>query len=169
MAKAFLSLGSNQGDSRTHIRAAIRELGTLGTVEEVSSLYETEPVGFVSQPFFLNCVVVFDTELAPEALLAAAKRIEADLGRVPGPLNGPRSVDIDILLYNDATVAAGTLVIPHPRMHVRRFVLEPLAEIAPGVMHPVIRKTAAGLLAVLDDAHGCTRLPPEKGFPFLLH
>lgn len=169
MAKALLSLGSNLGKSRANIRVAIEKLGVLGTVEAVSSLYETEPVGFADQPLFLNCAAMLETALPPEELLAGLKRIETELGRVPGTLNGPRVIDIDMLLYGDAIVESGTLAVPHPRLHTRRFVLEPLAEIAPGVMHPSAGKTAAELLAVLDDTHRSARLPPEKGFPFLLH
>jgi len=153
MATAYLGLGGNIGDSRASVREAIRKLGELGIVKAVSSLYETEPVGRSDQPWFLNCAVALDTALSPEELFEAVKNIEDDMGRKPAARNAPRRIDIDILLYDDLVLKTEALTIPHPRMHERRFVLEPLAAIAPGATHPALRKSVAGLLAELRDSH----------------
>jgi 2-amino-4-hydroxy-6-hydroxymethyldihydropteridine diphosphokinase len=156
--KAYLGLGGNVGDARANIRAAIGQLGELGAVEAVSSFYETEPVGFADQPWFVNCALILETALPAEELLAAAKKIERELGRTPAAPNGPRTIDIDILLYGDRVMETGALTIPHPRMHERRFVLVPLSEIAPEALHPIFKKNIAGLLDGLSDASGCRKV-----------
>jgi 2-amino-4-hydroxy-6-hydroxymethyldihydropteridine diphosphokinase len=146
----YLSLGSNMGDREANLRAAVERLRELGQVTAVSSLWETEPVEHTSQPWFLNCAVALETELMPKQLLAHTQKIEQSLGRrrsgLPmsaGGNKGPRTLDIDILLFGRVVVDTAGLVIPHPAMHQRRFVLEPLAEIAPGVRHPVLKTTVA--------------------------
>jgi 2-amino-4-hydroxy-6-hydroxymethyldihydropteridine diphosphokinase len=141
----YLSLGSNLGDSAAQLLEAIEQLGQLGTVVSVSSFYETEPVEFTAQPWFLNCAVRLDTSLAAEALMADILEIEQRLGRRRDEQKGPRTVDIDILLYGKAKIARPGLTIPHPAMPQRRFVLEPLAEIAPKLWHPVLERTVEEL------------------------
>jgi len=145
----YLSLGSNLGDRSAHLRAAIERLGEAGTIRAVSGFYETEPVELRDQPWFLNCVVALETSDSPEALLQRALAIEQEMGRVRMKEKGPRSIDIDILLFGERVVEERGLKIPHPAMHQRRFVLEPLAEIAPEALHPQLRKTARELLADL--------------------
>lgn len=148
-ATAYLSLGSNLGDRAANLREAIQRLGELGKVKQVSSFYETEPVEFTQQPWFLNCAVELETALAPRDLLNGMLAIEHAMGRERIQPKGPRLIDLDILLYGDTVVHEHGLTIPHPAMHERRFVLEPLAEIAPQVMHPVVKTSVADLLKEL--------------------
>jgi 2-amino-4-hydroxy-6-hydroxymethyldihydropteridine diphosphokinase len=157
---AFLSLGSNQGDREANLRAAIRALAALGEITAVSSFYETEPVDFTEQPWFLNCAVALKTDLAPEPLLAAALNIERHMGRdrSSGPPKGPRPLDIDILLFDSVVVESPGLQIPHPAMQERRFVLEPLAEIAPNVRHPVLNRTVRELRDALPPGQDVRRI-----------
>ena len=138
----YLSLGSNVGDRKANLDAAIEGLGRLGTVAAVSAYYETEPVESRQQPWFLNCAVKLETELMPRQLLSRVLDIEKAMGRKRVQTKGPRSIDIDILLFGSSVVEAKGLTIPHPALHERRFVLEPLAEIAPEVRHPVLKRTA---------------------------
>jgi len=138
---AYLSLGSNVGDRQANLRAAIARLGEVGTVLAASSWYETEPVELAAQPWFLNCAVTLDTEKMPKQLLAAILGIEQEMGRRRVQKKGPRTIDIDILLFGNSIVESRGLTIPHPALHERRFVLEPLAEIAPEVRHPVFKRT----------------------------
>jgi 2-amino-4-hydroxy-6-hydroxymethyldihydropteridine diphosphokinase len=149
----YLSLGSNVGDRAENLNAAIERLRAFGEVVAVSSFYETEPVEFTAQPWFVNCAVAVSTEKAPRELLAGILEIEQKLGRRRGQKKGPRIIDIDVLLFGDAIVEDSGLTIPHPAMHERRFVLEPLAEIAPDVRHPVFKRA----IKVLRDA-----LPPGQ-------
>jgi 2-amino-4-hydroxy-6-hydroxymethyldihydropteridine diphosphokinase len=137
----YLSLGSNLGDRAANLRAALAALGQLGEVTAVSSLYHTEPVEFTAQPWFLNCAVALVTEKMPRQLLAAVLRLEQAMGRKRLRPKGPRLIDIDILLFGSSVVDLPRLTIPHPAMHERKFVLEPLAEIAPDVRHPVFHRT----------------------------
>ncbi len=144
-----LSLGSNLGDREANLRRAIDALGSLGTVVATSSPYETEPVEFTAQPWFLNCTLALETELLPRQLLARVLGIEQQFGRRRTQPKGPRTLDIDILLFGNAVVDTSALVIPHPAMHERRFVLEPLVEIAPDARHPVFKCTVRELREAL--------------------
>jgi 2-amino-4-hydroxy-6-hydroxymethyldihydropteridine diphosphokinase len=128
MTVAYLALGSNQGDRRGHLRQAI---ASLPGVRRVSGIYETAPVGGPEQGPYLNCVVEIDTDLGPRDLLAECQRVEREAGRVRTVHWGPRTLDVDILLFDDLAVDEPDLVVPHPRMAHRRFVLEPLADLAP--------------------------------------
>ena len=158
----YLSLGSNLGDRYANLRAAIERLGEAGAIRAVSGFYETEPVELRDQPWFLNCVVALETSDSPEALLQRALAIEQEMGRVRMKEKGPRSIDIDILLFGDRVVEERGLKIPHPAMQQRRFVLEPLAEIAPKALHPQLRKTARELLAALAPGQFVRLLSGEQ-------
>jgi 2-amino-4-hydroxy-6-hydroxymethyldihydropteridine diphosphokinase len=146
MATVYLGLGSNLGNRARNIYAALRRLRPHVRLEQISSLYETEPVGLTDQPWFLNLVCAGVTELPAEDLLRAVKRIEGELGRRQGVRFGPRLIDIDILLYDDQVLATEQLEIPHPRLHKRGFVLVPLGELAPGLVHPVLKTSVRELL-----------------------
>lgn len=157
MANAYVGLGSNLGDRETTLRAALERLRQADGIEVVaaSSLVETEPVGGPpGQAKFLNAAAHLRVEWAPEELLDRLLAIEAALGRVRRERWGARTLDLDLLLYDDLVVETRRLVVPHPRMHERRFVLEPLAEIAPGLRHPVSGITIARLLERLDKERG---------------
>lgn len=148
----YLSLGSNVGDRETNLHAAIAALTPAGVcVDRVSSIYETEPVDYQDQPWFLNCVVEAETDMEPRALLQALRAIESQMGSKKEFAKGPRKIDLDILLYGSETIDAPELRVPHPRLHLRRFVLTPLAEIAPSLKHPTWDATAAQLLAQSSD------------------
>jgi 2-amino-4-hydroxy-6-hydroxymethyldihydropteridine diphosphokinase len=141
----YLSLGSNLGDRAANLEQAIERLAKLGEVSAVSSFYETEPVELTSQPYFLNCAVALETSLMPKQLLARLNAIEFEMGRKRIVAKGPRVVDIDILLFQRSIIDTPQLVVPHPAMHERRFVLEPLAEIAPDARHPIFHRTVREL------------------------
>jgi 2-amino-4-hydroxy-6-hydroxymethyldihydropteridine diphosphokinase len=143
--RVYLSLGANVGDRAANLNTAIDRMGTLGKVTAVSSFYETEPVELTAQPWFLNCALELETEKVPRQLLAGILKIEKEMGRRRVQKKGPRTLDIDILLFGNSMVKAKGLTIPHPAMHQRRFVLEPLAEIAPEVRHPVFKRTVREL------------------------
>ncbi len=142
----YLSLGSNLGDRQSNLRKAVAILATLGRVASVSCFYETEPVEFKDQAWFLNCAVALQTTKTPEQLLKAILQLEQQMGRQRLQRKGPRTIDIDILLFADTIIDTSELMIPHPAMHQRRFVLEPLAEIAPEEQHPALKKTIRELL-----------------------
>lgn len=156
---AYLSLGSNLGDRAASLRAALAQLSQAGWVHPVSAVYETQPVDIPDQPWFLNCVAAVETDLTPKELLDLALQIEAVMGRLRMQGKGPRNIDIDILLFENCVIDEPGLKIPHPSMHRRRFVLEPLAEIAPEVTHPILEKTARELLADLSADQIVRKLP----------
>lgn len=155
---AYLSLGSNIGDRAANLRCAMGQLHKAGQLKATSSLYETQPVALVDQPWFLNCVASIETEKTPRELLKFVLSIEESMGRLRFREKGPRNIDIDVLLYGAQTVDEKGLIIPHPAMHDRRFVLEPLVEIAPEVYHPVLKKTARELLAALPPGQTVRQL-----------
>jgi 2-amino-4-hydroxy-6-hydroxymethyldihydropteridine diphosphokinase len=149
----YLSLGSNVGDREAQLRDAQARLGAAGRVVAASSFYETEPVEFTEQPWFLNFALALETSNTPQQLMTAILRIEEEMGRRRVQKKGPRPIDIDILLFDDIIMDSTNLTIPHPALHQRRFVLEPMAEIAPEVLHPGLKKT----IRELRDA-----LPPGQ-------
>lgn len=145
--RVFISIGSNAGEKHLNVCGAIDALGQLDVTEikSVSSLYRTEPFEQDSDAWFINCVVELKTMLPPLELLDRIEEIEVNLGRKSKRGNEPRSIDIDIVLYGDLIVRFPRLCVPHPRMAKRRFVLEPLAEIAPNVVHPLLKSTASDM------------------------
>jgi len=154
-----LSLGSNLGDRLAQLRAAVKELAVSGIKpKRISSIYETEPVDYLDQPWFLNCVVEAETTLAPLVLLDALIAIETTLGRDRTIPKGPRSIDLDILLYDSETIITPSLQIPHPRLYLRRFVLVPLAELAPNLTHPSWPGPVSHLLATVEDRSEVRRI-----------
>jgi 2-amino-4-hydroxy-6-hydroxymethyldihydropteridine diphosphokinase len=159
----YLSLGSNVGDRENHLREAIQRLETAGHVVSVSSFYETEPVEFTEQGWFLNCAVALESAKTPEQLMAAVLQIEREMGRRRTQNKGPRNIDIDILLFGDAVIDSTELSIPHPAMQQRRFVLEPLAEIVPEAWHPVAKKTVRELLGGLPVGQAVRRVTSRPG------
>ena len=147
---AYLSLGSNVGAREQHLREAITRLEVLGHVISISSFYETEPVEFADQPWFLNCAIALESTTTPEQLMAAILRIEEEMGRRRTQnRKGPRTIDIDVLLLGSQIINSPGLTIPHPAMHQRRFVLEPLSEIAPEAQHPLLKKKVSELREAL--------------------
>ncbi len=155
---AYLSLGSNVGDRAANLREALAHLEEAGRLLAVSAFYETQPVEVPDQPWFLNCVAAIETEKTPREILQLALHIEGAMGRLRMRDKGPRKIDIDILLFGDRVVDEPGLKIPHPSMHQRRFVLAPLAEIAPDARHPLVAKTAQEMLAELKDGQTVRRL-----------
>ena len=154
----YLSLGSNVGDRENHLRDAIRRLEALGRVVAVSSFYETEPMEFTDQAWFLNCAVALETPKTPEELLMALLSIEKEMGRRRTRNKGPRAIDIDILLVGETVIDSPALTVPHPAMQQRRFVLEPLEEIAPETRHPLLKKSVRVLLAALPAGQAVRRV-----------
>ena len=163
----YLSLGSNLGDRAATLLEALERLRKLGTITAVSSLYETDPVEVPvemkeRQPLYFNCAAAMETCLTPEQLLTGTQAVEDALGRERGVIrHGPRTLDIDILLFGDAAVKTAELTIPHPGLARRGFVLQPLEEIAPEVLHPILKKTVRQLLAGLPPQAGVRRLEQD--------
>ena len=157
--RIFVGLGSNLGDRRNYLEEAITRLAQPPDVQVVAraSLYETEPVGLGRQPWFLNTVVELRTTRPPRALFQLCQRIEAELGRVKRERWGPREIDLDLLFYGERVVDEPDLQIPHPELARRRFVLEPLAELAPELQHPTLHRTIEELLAMVKDGKGVMR------------
>jgi len=141
MPIVFLSLGSNIGDREEHIRKTLILLANICTVRRTSHLYLTEPVGYTEQDWFLNCVVEVETDVDSKKLLSSIKSIERKLGRKKTVKNGPRIIDIDILFYGDHVIETKDLLIPHPLMQERLFVLRPMMDINPDFVHPVLKKS----------------------------
>ena len=161
-AKAYISLGSNLGDRGGNLLLAVRGMMEASIcVTRLSSIYETEPVGEVDQTPFLNMVAEADSPLPePQQVMARLLRIEWLLGRTREVKGGPRTIDLDLLLYGEVESKTEFLMLPHPRMHARRFVLEPLVEIAPHLVHPTLKCTAVELLEGLEDASSVKRWEP---------
>lgn len=150
-----------------NLRGAIERLGRVGKVRKVSSFYETEPVEFTEQPWFVNCVVELETRRSAAELMRELLAIEREMGRAREAevAKGPRSIDLDLLLFGDEVIDTEELTVPHPAMHLRRFVLEPLAEVAPEVVHPVLRKSARELLLELAATDEVRKMESARKLP----
>jgi 2-amino-4-hydroxy-6-hydroxymethyldihydropteridine diphosphokinase len=157
---AYLSLGSNLGNREDNLDMALKLLSQRMRLGKVSSIYDTEPLGNTSQPRFLNLACEVSTHLTPEGLLALAKGVEGKMGR-RGKSGQPRTIDIDILLYDDKVMDTPDLVIPHPRMAERSFVLVPLAEIVPDLVHPVLKKTIKELNKAIKEKQGVMKFDAQ--------
>lgn len=152
MSIAYIGLGSNMGNRETQLQQALIEMKKNGLViNQVSSFIETEPYGLLDQPAFLNGVCSVETNLSPQELLTLLLNIEQRLGRIRTIHWGPRTIDLDLLLYDQLILTEANLIIPHPDMHNRLFVLRPLAQIAPNVVHPIEKKTIQSLLVLKEE------------------
>lgn len=161
MTTVYLSLGSNVGDRGGNLRTAITRLAAIGVeVRKTSSFYETEPLDYKEQPWFLNCAVEAETRLKPRELLGALRGIEKEMGSKKEFPKGPRLIDLDILLYGQEIIETPELQVPHPRMLERRFVLEPLAEIAPSLRHPAWPAAVRDFLESTPDSSQVRRVKP---------
>lgn len=156
--KVYLGLGSNLGDRKANLEKALQLLGERLHVEQVSSLYETEPMGYVEQPRFFNAVCRAETDIGPLQLLSLIKGIEASLGRVPSLPNAPRPIDLDILFYGDLVMETPELTIPHPRLEERAFVLIPLFELDAALVHPLSGERISDLAARVQGREGVKKI-----------
>ncbi|MCH7949270.1 MAG: 2-amino-4-hydroxy-6-hydroxymethyldihydropteridine diphosphokinase [Candidatus Dadabacteria bacterium] len=152
MQRVFIGIGSNLGDTIGNCKIALEEIGNFAEIVRISSLYETEPVGNEDQPNFINCAVEINTDLSPHELLSHLNSVEDKLGRVRGEKWGPRVIDLDIIFYDGLVMKDDDLIIPHPRAHLRRFVLEPICEIARDFIHPELKISILELLEKLGDS-----------------
>jgi 2-amino-4-hydroxy-6-hydroxymethyldihydropteridine diphosphokinase len=157
----LIALGTNIGNRRANLRVAIAALSPKITFIAESAVYETEPWGYIDQPAFLNMVIRAQTDLSPRDLLDHLKSLESTLGRIPTFRNGPRVIDLDILFYDDLVLEMPSLVIPHPRLHERAFVLVPLADVASDWMHPLLGQSVAQLLETVDR-RGVVQKPEDE-------
>jgi 2-amino-4-hydroxy-6-hydroxymethyldihydropteridine diphosphokinase len=155
--EVYLSLGSNLGDRRANLKEALRLLGESLEIASVSSVYDTEPVGVGEQPRFLNLMCCINTDIGPMQLLSLIKGIESSMGRDLSLRNAPRVIDIDIILYGDTIMKSPELIIPHPRMRERAFVLVPFAEIAPEVVHPITGERIDDLATRVEGRDGVVK------------
>ena len=156
--KVYLGLGSNLGDRKANLEKALQLLGEWLCVEQVSSLYETEPMGYVAQPRFLNAVCRAEIDIGPLQLLSLIKGIEASLGRAPGLPNAPRPIDVDIIVYGDLVMETPQLTIPHPRLEERAFVLIPLLELEAALVHPASGESIGDLVARVGGREGVRKI-----------
>ena len=154
----YLSLGSNLGDRSANLHTALTLLGSLGKIVAVSSLYETEPVELTAQPWFVNCAAKLETEKMPKQLMKGILDLEREMGRKRQQKKGPRNIDIDILLFGTSVIDTPGLTVPHPGLHERRFVLEPLTEIAPEARHPVFKRTIRELRDALPPGQAVRKI-----------
>ena len=163
-AKAYVSIGSNLGNRAGNLLLAVRGMMEASLcITRLSSIYETEPISEIKQPPFLNMVVEVGNPLpTPEQVMARLLRIEFVLGRTRAVKDGPRTIDLDLLLYGDVEKNTQFLILPHPRLHQRRFVLAPLAEIAPHLLHPILKSTAVQLLDTSEDSSAVTLWSPSN-------
>lgn len=160
--EVYLGLGSNLGDRVGNLKSALERLSEKVAIKKISSIYETEPLYYTEQPMFFNAVIKGVTILDPLELLSLVKGIETDLGRQPGFRNAPRIIDIDILFYGERIIRTDELTIPHPRITERAFVLVPLAEIAPRLVHPQLKKKTSDLLAGVNGMEGVRKIGELK-------
>lgn len=151
MTQAYIGIGSNLGDRTSYCKRALDEIAGFSRITKVSSLYETDPVGKEDQPEFINCIAEIQTDLSAQDLLKKLNLAEEKLGRVRHEKWGPRTIDLDIIFYGNLVINEENLEIPHPRAHLRRFVLEPLCEIMPDFIHPKLGLSASQLLGKIDD------------------
>lgn len=159
MKTAYLLIGGNLGDRSQNLQNAIESIEeTCGDIIAMSSVYETAAWGNTDQPPFLNQVIVLHTELQPEKLMTDLLHIEENLGRIRQEKFGPRTIDIDILLIDDMIIQTGNLIVPHPSLHLRKFALKPLAEVAATIVHPVMHKTITELLTDCSDSLPLTKI-----------
>lgn len=158
MPIAFIAIGSNLGNRIENCDKALREISDFAEISAVSSIYETEPVGKEDQPDFINCAAKIETDLSASQLLLSLQSVESKFGRERVRRWGPRTVDLDIIFYDDLAIETEELVIPHPAAHLRRFVLEPVCEIAPDFVHPVLKVSVSTLLSNLQSDKTVTKI-----------